>query len=104
MTKEEADQTFIDEQARLEMLPFAALLAIDRGQITISFLERYFQIGYGTAGRLMDMMEDRKIVSKSVYHGPHKALVGWAEFETMFGPRDGFYCWQSCTKEDEEQD
>lgn len=101
---EKIDQIFLDEQERLKRLPFAALLAIDRGQITISFLKRYFQVGYATAGRLMDMMEDRKIVSKSVYHEPHEALIGWTEFETMFGPKDAYYCWDNCIKENTEQD
>ena len=101
---EKADQILLEEQNRLSMLPTAAQIAIDRGEVTCFTFQRFFSVGYTCSMRLMDLLEERKIVGPRNNNGKHEVLIGWDEFAVMFGPRDDFYSWQSCTKDDEEQD
>ena len=101
---EEVDQILLEQQSRLSMLPTAAQIVIGRSEVNCFTFQRYFNIGYTCSMRLQDMMEERKILGPRNSRGKHEVLIGWDEFETMFGTRDGFYCWNSCVKENTEQD
>ena len=85
---EETDQISFDED---ELLRSAVQIAIDRGKVTSPMLMRFFEIGYTRSGRLMDLMEERKFVSPRNERGAHDTLIGWNEFEAIFGPRDERY-------------
>ena len=85
---EETDQISFDED---ELLRSAVQIAIDRGKVTNPMLMRFFEIGYTRSGRLMDLMEERKIVGPRNSNGKHEVLIGWDEFEAIFGPRDEIY-------------
>ena len=85
---EETDQIRLEEE---ELLRSAVQIAIDRGKVTSPMLMRFLEIGYTRSGRLMDLMEERKFVSPRNERGSHEPLIGWDEFEAMFGPRDEKY-------------
>ena len=85
---EETDRDRMDEE---ELLRCAVQIAIDRGKVTSPMLMRFLEIGYTRSGRLMDLMEERKFVSPRNERGSHEPLIGWDEFEAMFGPRDEKY-------------
>jgi S-DNA-T family DNA segregation ATPase FtsK/SpoIIIE len=44
------------------------------GKASTSFLQRKLQIGYNRAARIIDMMEERKIVSKANHVGKREVL------------------------------
>lgn len=46
-----------------ELLPQAIDLVIDAGQASVSFIQRKFRVGYARAGRIIDQMEARGIIS-----------------------------------------
>ena len=85
---EETDRDRMDEE---ELLRCAVQIAIDQRRITSPMLMRFLEIGYTRAGRLLDLMEERKLVTPRNERGSHEPLIGWDEFETMFGPRDEKY-------------
>lgn len=49
-----------------ELLPEAIRLVLENGQASSSMLQRKFRIGYTRAARLIDMMEDMKIVGPNL--------------------------------------
>ena len=58
-------------------------LVIADGQASISMLQRRMKIGYARAGRLIDDMANRGIVSKSVGSKPREVLITREEFEKI---------------------
>ncbi len=58
-----------------ELLPDAINLVIEEGQASISLLQRKLRIGYARAGRLIDEMEARGIISGPEGTKPRKVLV-----------------------------
>ncbi|MEN6635063.1 MAG: DNA translocase FtsK [Clostridiaceae bacterium] len=101
---EEVDQIFLEQQSRLSMLPAATQIVIDRGEVNCFTFQRYFNIGYTCSMRLQDMMEERKILGPRNSRGKHEVLIGWDEFEVMFGPRDAYYEWHNYITESKEED
>jgi len=68
-----------------ELLPKAIEIAIDAGQASISMLQRKLKIGYARAGRLIDDMATRGIVSPSEGAKPREVLMTREQFHQMFG-------------------
>ncbi len=66
-----------------ELLPSAIEMVIDAGQISTSLLQRRFSIGYNRAGRIIDQMEARGIISGLDGNKPRKALITRAEYNEM---------------------
>ncbi len=66
-----------------ELLPDAIELAVHLGQISASMIQRKFRVGYARAGRIVDQMEERGIVSESLGSKPRKVLISKEEFEEM---------------------
>ncbi len=66
-----------------ELLPDAIELAVNMGQISASMIQRKFRVGYARAGRIVDQMEERGIVSESLGSKPRKVLISKEEFEEM---------------------
>lgn len=74
--EEEADQED-------ELFPEAAQWIVDTKKASVSMLQRRFRIGYTRAGRLMDTMERRGIVSAADGAKPRDVLMTAAQLEEM---------------------
>ena len=62
------------------LLAEAIELAVDSGQISTSMLQRRLSIGYARAGRMVDEMEKRGIVSQAEGSKPRKTLMTREEY------------------------
>ena len=61
-----------------DMDPFlmdAIELAVETGQASTSFIQRRFKVGYARAGRIIDQMEARGIISGYEGSKPRRALI-----------------------------
>ncbi len=65
-------------------LPEAIDIVIDMGQASISMLQRRMRIGYAKAGRLIDEMAQRGIVSEADGAKPRQVLITREEAQAMF--------------------
>ncbi|MBE7029804.1 MAG: DNA translocase FtsK [Ruminococcaceae bacterium] len=66
-----------------EFLPEAVEMAIVSGQISTSLLQRRFKIGYNRAGRIIDQMEQRGIISGLDGNKPRQVLISREEYNEM---------------------
>ncbi len=72
-----------------EFLMDAIDMAVDMGQISASGLQRRFKIGYTRAGRIIDQMEARGIISGYEGSKPRKTLISeerWQELKMSKPP------------------
>jgi S-DNA-T family DNA segregation ATPase FtsK/SpoIIIE len=58
----------------------AVNLAIERGQISTSMIQRKLRIGYARAGRMVDEMETRGIISPADGSRPRNVLISYDEY------------------------
>ena len=58
-------------------------LAVDMGQASASMLQRRFKIGYSRAGRIVDQMEERGIISGYEGSKPRKVLITKTEWQEL---------------------
>lgn len=65
-------------------LPEAIDIVIDMGQASISMLQRRMRIGYAKAGRLIDEMTQRGIVSEADGAKPREVLITREQAQAMF--------------------
>lgn len=72
------EDTSVDDR-----LAEAMEMVINDGQASISMLQRRMKIGYARAGRLIDDMAARGVVSKSVGSKPREVLMSKEEFEKL---------------------
>ena len=73
-----------DEESGLDdRLAEAIDMVITDGQASISMLQRRMKIGYARAGRLIDDMAARGIVSKSAGSKPREVLMSREQYEAM---------------------
>ena len=80
-TDKELDEATDDDAD--EFLNDAIEMVIDTGQASTSFIQRRFKVGYARAGRIMDQMEARGIVSAPEGSKPRKVLMSkerWQEW------------------------
>jgi len=75
-----ADDDFEDD-----LLPDAVEIFLAAGVASISMLQRRMRIGYNRAARLIDLMEERGIVSGFEGNKPRKLLITRTEFAELFG-------------------
>lgn len=69
------------------LLDAAIELVVDMGQASASMLQRRFKIGYSRAGRIVDQMEARGIVSGYEGSKPRQVLISKEEWEQLkMGP------------------
>ena len=57
---------------------------VETGQASTSFIQRRFKVGYARAGRIMDQMEQRGIISGYQGSKPREVLMSkerWAELK-----------------------
>jgi len=82
------DDPSADEDDDADALLDAAIeLVVDMGQASASMLQRRFKIGYSRAGRIVDQMEARGIVSGYEGSKPRQVLISKEEWEELkMGP------------------
>ena len=59
-------------------------IVIETGQASISFIQRRFKVGYARAGRIIDQMEERGIISGYQGSKPREVLMTkerWMQFK-----------------------
>lgn len=69
-----------------ELLERAVNLVLDSGQASVSMLQRRFRIGYSRAARLMDTMEEMKIVGTNNGSKAREILMTKAEVMNKYFP------------------
>ena len=57
-----------------ELYPQALEIIKSEGKASTSFLQRKLQIGYNRAARIIDMMEEKGVVSKANHVGKREVL------------------------------
>jgi S-DNA-T family DNA segregation ATPase FtsK/SpoIIIE len=67
----------------------ACYFVIDQGSASASSLQRRFRVGYNRAARLIDMMEERGIVSEAMGSKPRHVLVDELELEEVLYHKEG---------------
>lgn len=67
-----------------ELLQQAIEIAVESGQASISMLQRRLRIGYARAGRLIDEMAARGIISQSEGAKPRTLLITREQYNAMF--------------------
>ena len=67
-----------------ELLPQAVEIVVESGQASISMLQRRLRVGYARAGRLIDEMAARGIVSQAEGAKPRNVLISREQFKSMF--------------------
>ena len=65
------------------LLPEAISLAVELGKISTSMIQRRLGVGYARAGRILDQMEARGIVSGANGSKPRDVLVSHADMPMM---------------------
>ena len=85
-TEEETSAPMTDQddgEGLDDRLAEAIEMVISDGQASISMLQRRMKIGYARAGRLIDDMAARGIVSKSAGSKPREVLISREEYERI---------------------
>ena len=67
-----------------ELLQDAINMVFETGQASVSMLQRKFRIGYTRAGRLVDTMENMKIVGPNIGSKPREILMTREQVNTMY--------------------
>ncbi len=62
----------------------ACMWAFEQGQASSSALQRRFRIGFNRAARLIEMMEERGLVSEAMGSKPRSILMNKTDFEDAF--------------------
>ncbi len=86
------DMMHDDEDETDPLLTEAIEYALEVGQASVSMFQRKFKIGYSRAGRLIDSMHERGIISGFEGSKPRKLLMTkerWAELNMMQPPAGG---------------
>ena len=76
----------LDEQDDDETDPFlmeAIDTVVDLGQASASFIQRRFKVGYARAGRIIDQMEARGIISGYEGSKPRQVLVSKEQWQEL---------------------
>ena len=76
-----ADDDYVGGDGSLLMQ--AIEMAVNDGQVSTSLIQRRLRLGYARAGRLVDEMEKRGIVSQKDGAKPRMCLISREEFEVM---------------------
>ena len=66
-----------------ELLDDAINLVMDMGQASASMLQRKFKIGYSRAGRIVDQMEARGLISGYDGSKPRQVLISKEEWQEL---------------------
>ena len=66
-----------------EHLMEAIELVIETGQASTSFIQRRFNVGYARAGRIIDQMEERGVISGYQGSKPRQVLMSKEQWEEL---------------------
>ena len=84
--KKEADgpmHRWFDTIEQDEYFGKALAIAIESKQISASYLQRRLSVGYSRASRLIDQMEERRIIGPYEGTKPRQVLISRQEFNEM---------------------
>ena len=65
------------------LLPEAIEVVVETGQASTSFIQRRFKVGYARAGRIIDQMEERGIISGFQGSKPREVLMSKERWEEL---------------------
>ena len=85
-TDKEIDEGIMDDDETDPLLNEAIQTVIETGQASTSFIQRRFKVGYARAGRIIDQMEERGIISGYQGSKPREVLMTkerWEELNTQ---------------------
>lgn len=82
----------------------AVTWAVERGQASTSMLQRKFSIGFQRASRLLDIMEERGIVSGRDGSRPRDVLVNLSDLDSVLGRAPKYDVGRTIADEEEDQD
>lgn len=77
------DESSSPELEADELLPQAIELVVDCGQASVSQIQRRFRVGYVRAGRIIDQMAERGIISGFEGSKPRRVLISKEQWEEM---------------------
>ncbi|MFM8527596.1 MAG: DNA translocase FtsK, partial [bacterium] len=77
------DEDFDPDQD--DLLGQAAQVVVESGTASVSMIQRRLRVGYTRAGRLIDMLERRGIISGYEGSKPRQVLVGAADLPSLLG-------------------
>ena len=69
-------------------LPEAVEIVVEAGQASVSMLQRRMRVGYARAGRLIDEMQQRGIVSEADGAKPRSVLITREEMNELFSDEE----------------
>ena len=85
-TDKEIDEGALNDDDETDpLLNDAIETVIETGQASTSFIQRRFKVGYARAGRIIDQMEERGIISGYQGSKPREVLMTkerWAELNS----------------------
>lgn len=68
-----------------DLLQQAIEMAVEDGSTSTSMLQRRLRVGYARAGRLIDEMEKRGIISQSEGSKPRKTIITREQYYQLMG-------------------
>ncbi|MDP9189934.1 MAG: DNA translocase FtsK [Actinomycetota bacterium] len=68
-----------------DLLERAAKVVVESGTASVSMIQRRLRVGYTRAGRLIDMLERRGIISGYEGSKPRQVLVGMSDLQRVLG-------------------
>jgi S-DNA-T family DNA segregation ATPase FtsK/SpoIIIE len=71
-----------------DLLEQAAQIVVESGTASVSMIQRRLRVGYTRAGRLIDMLERRGIISGYEGSKPRQVLVSMADLPRVLGGRE----------------
>ena len=86
-SEETIDGEFSPDQD--DLLEDAARIVVESGTASVSMIQRRLRVGYTRAGRLIDMLERRGIISGYEGSKPRQVLVSHADLPRMLGDGAG---------------
>ena len=85
ITKDEGDADDDFDPDSDDLLDQAAQLVVESGTASVSMIQRRLRVGYTRAGRLIDMLERRGIISGYEGSKPRQVLVSIADLPRVLG-------------------
>ena len=85
ITKDESDPDDDFDPDSDDLLEQAAALVVESGTASVSMIQRRLRVGYTRAGRLIDMLERRGIISGYEGSKPRQVLVSLADLPRAMG-------------------
>ena len=82
-TDKEIGQEYVADDDSDPLLMDAIDVVVETGQASTSFIQRYFKVNYARAGRIIDQMEERGIISGYQGSKPREVLVSKERLEEL---------------------